>query len=183
MFYLLNYSRIWWALLDSTQVSREATDLQSARFDRLPKYPNTAVVVVTTIETLQTTPRVLYTLMVYGNKLPNIIFAKGRYRFALLVRKVGLEPTRVIHSQDFKSCASTNSATCAFIMEYIANLQPPSIGQGQVFKVFVRTWCTKKESNLQTLVSKTSCFASLHIRAFNIEAVRIRGVSPLHLDI
>ena len=122
MFYLLNYSRIWWALLDSNQGSREATDLQSARFDRLPKYPNTAVVVVTTIETLQTTPLVLYTLMVYGNKLPNIIFAKGRYRFALLVRKVGLEPTRVIHSQDFKSCASNSSAISPYKVHKVPNL-------------------------------------------------------------
>ena len=45
---------------------------------------------------------------------PNILFAKGHHRFALLVRKVGLEPTRVIHSQDFKSCASANFATRAF---------------------------------------------------------------------
>ena len=28
-----------------------------------------------------------------------------------VVDKVGIEPTRVIHSQDFKSCASTCSAT------------------------------------------------------------------------
>ena len=52
--------------------------------------------VMTIIEMLQATPRVLYTLMVYGDNLPtppNILFAKGHYRFALLVGRVGIEPT------------------------------------------------------------------------------------------
>ena len=51
---------------------------------------------MTIIEMLQATPRVLYTLMVYGDNLPtppNILFAKGHYRFALLVGRVGIEPT------------------------------------------------------------------------------------------
>ena len=34
--------------------------------------------------------------------------------FLLMVPGTGIEPVRIIHPQDFKSCASTCSATWAF---------------------------------------------------------------------
>lgn len=89
---------IWWALLDSDQGNRKVPDLQSGAFDHFAKYPYRRLTqVMAIIGMLQATPHVLYTLMVYGEMMksppPNILFAKGHYRFALLVGRVGIEPT------------------------------------------------------------------------------------------
>lgn len=58
---------IWWALLDSDQGNRKVPDLQSGAFDHFAKYPYRRLSqVMAIIGMLQATPRVLYTLMVYG---------------------------------------------------------------------------------------------------------------------
>ena len=74
--YQLGYPGVWWALLDSNQGTPKRPDLQSGGFNHSPKDPHKRLTqVMTIIEMLQATPRVLYTLMVYGEiNLHHLIF-------------------------------------------------------------------------------------------------------------
>ena len=76
-----------------------------------------------------------------------------------------------VTSQDFKSCASACSATCPYSIITIPNLHTTQYYSLWGHYGFAH-WCTRKESNFQTLVSKTSCFANLHTRAYKLRVVR-----------
>ena len=82
---------IWWALLDSDQGNRKVPDLQSGAFDHFAKYPYRRLSqVMAIIGMLQATPRVLYTLMVYG--IINLHTTHTEV-VSTLVGRVGIEPT------------------------------------------------------------------------------------------
>lgn len=87
---------VWWALLDSDQGNRKVPDLQLGAFDYFAKYPYRRLSqVMAIIGMLQATPHAYIPQWYIENKStpPNILFAKGHYRFALLVGRVGIEPT------------------------------------------------------------------------------------------
>lgn len=163
---------MWWALLDSDQGNRKVPDLQSGAFDHFAKCP-----LVTAVASHGDNRNVTSGAVcpIYSNGIWKIM--KLEYLIFYLQRDIIGSPywcsrsesnRHECYSQDFKSCTSTNFVTRAFNLYCLTNESNTNLHTTTFLKRCGSLWCTRKDSNFQTLVSKTNGFANLPTRAFVI---------------